>query len=447
MIKGRIDLITLGCSKNLVDSERLMGQLAACGYKLHHDPEDPKGEIVIVNTCGFIGDAKEESINTILGLTELKKRRKIGQIFVMGCLSERYRKELTEEIPEIDRLYGKFDWKQILADLGHSWNDELRGQRLQTSPKHYAYVKISEGCNRMCAYCAIPLITGKYKSRPMEDILDEVKHLVSKGVSEIQLIAQDLTGYGMDRYGKYNIAELVEKIAQIPGVEWLRLHYAYPNNFPMDLLTVMAKYPNVCKYLDIALQHASNHVLDRMLRRITKEETASLLTEIRRQVPGIHLRTTMMVGFPGETEEDFEDLLQFVKEQRFERMGAFAYSEEEGTYAANNYEDDVPAEVKQRRLDTLMTAQQEISNDIQQEKVGKTFRVIIDRLDGEYYVGRTEFDSPEVDPEVLIPVESLPLEPTAVDDSLQSHIALKIGRFYEVEITEASAYELIGKIH
>ena len=447
MIKGRIDLITLGCSKNLVDSERLMGQLAACGYKLHHDPEDPKGEIVIVNTCGFIGDAKEESINTSLGLTELKKRRKIGQIFVMGCLSERYRKELTEEIPEIDRLYGKFDWKQILADLGHSWNDELRGQRLQTSPKHYAYVKISEGCNRMCAYCAIPLITGKYKSRPMEDILVEVKHLVSKGVSEIQLIAQDLTGYGMDRYGKYNIAELVEKIAQTPGVEWVRLHYAYPNNFPMDLLSVMAKYPNVCKYLDIALQHASNHVLDRMLRRITKEETASLLTEIRRQVPGIHLRTTMMIGFPGETEEDFEDLMQFVKEQRFERMGAFAYSEEEGTYAANNYEDDVPAEVKQRRLDTLMTAQQEISNDIQQEKVGKTFRVIIDRLDGEYYVGRTEFDSPEVDPEVLIPVESLPLEPTAVDDSLQSHIALKIGRFYEVEITEASAYELIGKIH
>ncbi|MBQ7237315.1 MAG: 30S ribosomal protein S12 methylthiotransferase RimO [Bacteroidales bacterium] len=447
MIKGRIDLITLGCSKNLVDSERLMGQLAACGYKLHHDPEDPKGEIVIVNSCGFIGDAKEESINTILGLTELKKRRKIGQIFVMGCLSERYRKELTEEIPEIDRLYGKFDWKQILADLGHSWNNELRGQRLQTSPKHYAYVKISEGCNRMCAYCAIPLITGKYKSRPMEDILDEVKHLVSKGVSEIQLIAQDLTGYGMDRYGKYNIAELVEKIAQTPGVEWLRLHYAYPNNFPMDLLSVMAKYPNVCKYLDIALQHASNHVLDRMLRRITKEETASLLAEIRRQVPGIHLRTTMMVGFPGETEEDFEDLMQFVKEQRFERMGAFAYSEEEGTYAAKNYKDDVPDEVKQRRLDTLMAAQQEISNDIQQEKVGKTFRVIIDRLDGEYYVGRTEFDSPEVDPEVLIPVESLPLEPTAVDDSLQSHIALKIGRFYEVEITEASAYELIGKIH
>lgn len=446
MIKGRIDLITLGCSKNLVDSERLMGQLAACGYKLHHDPEDPKGEIVIVNTCGFIGDAKEESINTILGLTELKKRRKIGQIFVMGCLSERYRKELTEEIPEIDRLYGKFDWKQILADLGHSWNDELRGQRLQTSPKHYAYVKISEGCNRMCAYCAIPLITGKYKSRPMEDILDEVKHLVSKGVSEIQLIAQDLTGYGMDRYGKYNIAELVEKIAQTPGVEWLRLHYAYPNNFPMDLLSVMAKYPNVCKYLDIALQHASNHVLDRMLRRITKEETASLLTEIRRQVPGIHLRTTMMVGFPGETEEDFGELMRFVKEQRFERMGAFAYSEEEGTYAANNYEDDVPAEVKQRRLDALMTAQQEISNDIQQEKVGKTFRVIIDRLDGEYYVGRTEFDSPEVDPEVLIPVESLPLEPTAVDDSLQSHIALKIGRFYEVRIVRSEPYELYGEI-
>ena len=442
-----IDIITMGCSKNLVDSERLMAQLQHAGYRVNHDPILARGSICVVNTCGFIGDAKQESINMILEQGQRKAEGRLKRLYVMGCLSQRYLEELKEELPEVDGWYGKFDWPQLLADLGHAWYDALTPGRTVTTPKHYAYVKISEGCNRMCAYCAIPLITGKYKSRPMEDILDEVKHLVSKGVSEIQLIAQDLTGYGMDRYGKYNIAELVEKIAQTPGVEWLRLHYAYPNNFPMDLLSVMAKYPNVCKYLDIALQHASNHVLDRMLRRITKEETASLLAEIRRQVPGIHLRTTMMVGFPGETEEDFGELMQFVKEQRFERMGAFAYSEEEGTYAAKNYEDDVPAEVKQRRLDTLMTTQQEISNDIQQEKVGKTFRVIIDRLDGEYYVGRTEFDSPEVDPEVIIPVESLPLEPTAVDNNLQSHIALKIGRFYEVEITEASAYELIGKIH
>lgn len=446
MIKGRIDLITLGCSKNLVDSERLMGQLAAVGYKMHHDPEDPKGEIVIVNTCGFIGDAKEESINTILGLTELKRRRKIGQIFVMGCLSERYRKELADEIPEIDRIYGKFDWKQILSDLGHSWNDSLRGHRLQTSPKHYAYVKIAEGCNRMCAYCAIPLITGKYKSRPMEDILAEVEGLVANGVREIQLIAQDLTGYGIDRYGRYNIAELVEKIAQTPGVEWLRLHYAYPNDFPMDLLPVMAKYPNICKYLDIALQHASNHVLDRMLRRITREETEQLLAEIRRQVPGIHLRTTLMVGFPGETEADFDEMVDFVRQQRFERMGAFAFCEEEGTYAAKHYKDDVLADVKQRRLDTLMTLQQEISLATQQEKVGKTMRVIIDRLEGEYYVGRTEFDSPEVDPEVLIPVESLPMVSTAVDTSLKTHVALTVGKFYDVEITEATPYELMGRL-
>lgn len=446
MIKGRIDLITLGCSKNLVDSERLMGQLAACGYKMHHDPEDPKGEIVIVNTCGFIGDAKEESINTILGLTELKKRRKIGQIFVMGCLSERYRKELTDEIPEIDRIYGKYDWKQILSDLGHQWDDSLRGQRFQTSPAHYAYVKISEGCNRMCAYCAIPIITGRYKSRPMEDILAEVEGLVAKGVHEIQLIAQDLTGYGKDRYGRYNIAELVEKIAQTPGVEWLRLHYAYPNDFPMDLLPVMAKYPNICKYLDIALQHASNHVLERMLRRITREETEQLLAEIRRQVPGIHLRTTLMVGFPGETQEDFDEMVDFVREQRFERMGAFAFCEEEGTYAALHYKDDVPAEVKQQRLDILMTAQQEISLASQQQKVGNTYRVIIDRLDGEYYVGRTEFDSPEVDPEVLIPVESLPLERTAMDADVKTHIALKIGKFYEVRIVKAEPYELIGEL-
>lgn len=446
MIKNRIDLITLGCSKNLVDSERLMAQLSAVGYKMHHDPEDPKGEIVIVNTCGFIGDAKEESINTILGLTELKKRRKIGKIFVMGCLSERYREELLLEIPEIDRIYGKFDWKDVLSDLGHQWDEKLRSSRYQTTPQHYAYIKIGEGCNRMCAYCAIPIITGKYKSRPIEEIIEEVSSLVSDGVHEFQLIAQDLTGYGLDLYGKYRIADLVEGIAQLPGVEWIRLHYAYPNDFPMDLLPVMAKYPNICKYLDIALQHASNNVLSRMLRRTTKEETETLLAEIRRQVPGIHLRTTFMVGFPGETEEDFEQLMQFTRDQKFERMGAFTFCEEDGTYAAKNYEDDVPPEVKQQRLDQLMELQQEISLESQQQKVGKKFKVIIDRLDGEYYVGRTEYDSPEVDPEVLIPVETLPVESSGYDDDVKVPISLEIGSFHQVRITQATPYELMGEL-
>lgn len=430
MIKNRIDLITLGCSKNLVDSERLMGQLAACGYKLFHDADDVKGEIVIVNTCGFIGDAKEESVNMILELCEAKKRRKIGKIFVMGCLSERYRKELIEEIPEIDRLYGKFDWKQILSDLGHRWDDSLKASRFRTTPSHYEYIKIGEGCNRFCAYCAIPLITGTYKSRPMEEILDEIKTFVENGVHEFQLIAQDLTGYGKDLYGRFNIAELVEKIALIPGVEWIRLHYAYPNDFPLDLLPVMAKYPNICKYLDIALQHASDHVLDRMLRKITCKETEDLLNEIRKQVPGIHLRTTLMVGFPGETEEDFEFLVDFVKRMRFERMGAFSYSEEDGTYSARHYKDDVPAEVKQSRLDKLMEVQEQISSEIQETKVGKTLKVIIDGIEGDYYVARSEFDSPEVDPVVLINRDSQ---------------ELKIGNFYEVEIVSADSYELIGE--
>lgn len=431
MIKNRIDLITMGCSKNLVDSERLMGQLAACGYKMFHDADDVKGEIVIVNTCGFIGDAKEESVNMILELSEAKKRRKIGQIFVMGCLSERYRTELLEEIPEIDRIYGKFDWKQILADLGHRWDDSLKAKRFRTTPSHYEYIKIGEGCNRMCAYCAIPLITGRYKSRPIEEIVEEISTFVANGVHEFQLIAQDLTGYGKDLYGRFNIAELVEKIAQIPGVEWIRLHYAYPNDFPLDLLPVMAKYPNVCKYLDIALQHASDHVLDRMLRHVTCKETEELLARIRKEVPGIHLRTTLMVGFPGETEEDFEFLVDFVKRQRFERMGAFAYSEEEGTYSARHYDDDVPADVKQSRLDKLMAVQEEITAEIQEEKVGKVLKVVIDREEGDYYVGRTEFDSPEVDLEVLVAVDSCDME---------------VGQFYNVKIKSAGVYELIGEL-
>lgn len=431
MIKNRIDLITMGCSKNLVDSERLMGQLAACGYKMFHDADDVKGEIVIVNTCGFIGDAKEESINMILELSEAKKRRKIGQIFVMGCLSERYRTELLEEIPEIDRIYGKFDWKQILADLGHRWDDSLKAKRFRTTPSHYEYIKIGEGCNRMCAYCAIPLITGRYKSRPIEEIVEEISTFVANGVHEFQLIAQDLTGYGKDLYGRFNIAELVEKIAQIPGVEWIRLHYAYPNDFPLDLLPVMAKYPNVCKYLDIALQHASDHVLDRMLRHVTCKETEELLARIRKEVPGIHLRTTLMVGFPGETEEDFEFLVDFVKRQRFERMGAFAYSEEEGTYSARHYDDDVPADVKQSRLDKLMAVQEEITAETQEEKVGKVLKIVIDREEGDYYVGRTEFDSPEVDLEVLVAADSCDME---------------VGQFYNVKIKSAGVYELIGEL-
>ena len=431
MIKNRIDLITMGCSKNLVDSERLMGQLAACGYKMFHDADDVKGEIVIVNTCGFIGDAKEESINMILELSEAKKRRKIGQIFVMGCLSERYRTELLEEIPEIDRIYGKFDWKQILADLGHRWDDSLKAKRFRTTPSHYEYIKIGEGCNRMCAYCAIPLITGRYKSRPIEEIVEEISTFVANGVHEFQLIAQDLTGYGKDLYGRFNIAELVEKIAQIPGVEWIRLHYAYPNDFPLDLLPVMAKYPNVCKYLDIALQHASDHVLDRMLRHVTCKETEELLARIRKEVPGIHLRTTLMVGFPGETEEDFEFLVDFVKRQRFERMGAFAYSEEEGTYSARHYDDDVPVDVKQSRLDKLMAVQEEITAEIQEEKVGKVLKIVIDREEGDYYVGRTEYDSPEVDLEVLVAVDSCDME---------------VGQFYNVKIKSAGVYELIGEL-
>ena len=430
MQKNRIDLITLGCSKNLVDSERLMAQLAHAGYKMHHDDEDPRGEIVIVNTCGFIGDAKEESINTILQLAEAKKKHRIGRIFVMGCLSERYRRELTDELPEVDAVYGKFDWKGILADLGHRWDDSLEGKRFQTTPSHYAYVKIAEGCDRHCAYCAIPIITGAYKSRPMEDILAEVRSLVAQGVHEIQLIAQDLTGYGHDLYRRYNIAELVGQIAETPGVEWLRLHYAYPNDFPLDLLPVMAKHPNICRYLDIALQHGSDHVLKRMRRHITCAETEELLARIRREVPGIHLRTTFMVGFPGETEEDFQELLRFTREQKFERMGAFAYSEEEGTYAARNYTDDIPAEVKQDRLDRLMALQEEISLELQEAKVGQVMKVIADRLEGDYWVTRSEFDSPEVDPEILILADA----------------GLEVGKFYQVKITSAAPYELYAHL-
>ncbi|MBO5182143.1 MAG: 30S ribosomal protein S12 methylthiotransferase RimO [Paraprevotella sp.] len=429
--RKRIDIITLGCSKNLFDSERLLYQLESRGYEVHHDAEDPCGEIVVVNTCGFIGDAKEESINMILELCQAKEEGRIERVYVMGCLSERYLKELGEEIPQVDKFYGKFDWPGLLAELGHAYDEEHRVRRVLTTPSHYAYLKISEGCDRSCAYCAIPIITGKHVSRPMEEIVEEVKLLVAQGVREFQVIAQELTYYGVDLYGRQCLPELIERISDVPGVEWIRLHYAYPAHFPDDLLRVMRERDNVCKYLDIALQHISDNVLQRMRRHVTKEETYALIRRFRREVPGIHLRTTLMVGFPGETDEDFKELLAFVKEARFERMGAFAYSEEEGTYSAENYPDDVPAEVKQVRLDKLMAVQQRISAELTAEKTGKTMKVIIDRVEGDYYIGRTEYDSPEVDPEVLIPV---------------SDGELKRGEFYSVAIDETDDFDLYGHV-
>ena len=430
MIKNRIDVITLGCSKNLVDSEFLMRQFREAGYDVHHDAPEVKGEIVVVNTCGFIGDAKEESVNMILSCVQAKARRKIRKLYVMGCLSQRYMTELMGEIPEVDKFYGKFDYTSLLADLGEAYHKDLRLQRELTTPPHYTYVKIAEGCDRMCAYCAIPIITGRYVSRPMEDILAEMEILVSRGVKEFQIIAQDLTYYGKDLYGKFCIAELVERMATLPGVEWIRLHYAYPDRFPVDLLPVMARHDNICKDLDIALQHISDDVLARMHRHVTRKETEELLTRIRREVPGIHLRTTLMVGFPGETEADFEELLQFVRDARFERMGAFAYSEEEGTYSAGHYADDVPDEVKQRRLDALMSEQEEISLEVNRAKVGHNVRVIIDREEADYYVGRTEYDSPEVDPEVLI----------------EKTKPLVIGEFYDATITSVQPFELFAVV-
>ena len=422
-----IDIISLGCSKNLVDSEMLMGLMEANGYHCTHDSEDPQGEIVVVNTCGFIADAKEESINCILEFAQAKTEGRIKKLFVMGCLSERYLAELEAEIPEVDGWYGKFNYKQLLSDLEGSDFEVCEGKRHLTTPSHYAYLKISEGCDRHCAYCAIPLITGKHQSRPMQEILDEVRYLVRQGVKEFNVIAQELTYYGVDLDGKQHIAELIEQMADIPGVAWIRLHYAYPTHFPWDLLRVMREKSNVCKYLDIALQHISDHMLSSMRRHVTKEETYELVRRLRAEVPGIHIRTTLMVGFPGETEEDFEELKAFVKWARFERMGAFAYSEEEGTYSAEHYEDDVPEEVKQARLDKIMRIQQNISAELEAEKVGQILKVIVDRQEGAYYIARTEFCSPEVDPEVLIPVEEGPLE---------------FGAFYDVKITDSEEFDL-----
>ena len=432
MKKPVVDIITLGCSKNLVDSEKLIRQLELNGFSVTHDTENPKGEIAVINTCGFIGDAKEESINMILEMAQRKVKGNLKQLIVMGCLSERYLHELEGELPEVDRFYGKFDWERVITDLGKTYYMESCNSRCITTPSHYAYLKISEGCNRTCSYCAIPIITGAHKSRPIEDVLAEVEELVQQGVKEFQVIAQELTYYGLDLYKERKIAELVERIAQTPGVEWIRLHYAYPTQFPMGLLKVMAKYDNVCKYLDIALQHCSDNVLANMHRNITKEQTYTLLETIRREVPGIHIRTTLMVGYPGETDEDFAELIDFIKWAKFERMGAFAYSEEDGTYAAEHYTDDVPQDVKQARLSKLMRVQQNISLAHQENKIGKQYKVIIDRLEGDYYIGRTEYDSPEVDPEILI---------RKTDDT-----TLQIGEFYNVEIDSAEEFDLYAHV-
>ena len=459
MQKGVVDFITLGCSKNLVDAERVMRQLEAAGWRCVHDAEDPKGEICVINTCGFIGDAKEESINMILRMGERKKQGKLRKLIVMGCLSERYRAELEEELPEVDAYYGKFDFEKMVEGVGsptptpsqkggeagcHPAQLKNLYERKLTTPKHYAYLKISEGCNRFCSYCAIPLITGRHTSRPKEEILDEVRWLVSQGVKELNVIAQDLSSYGLDLKdenertkeegrGRHLLPELIDEIAQVPGVEWIRLHYAYPTDFPEGLLDVMAKHANVCKYLDIALQHCTDHMLGLMRRHITRAEQDALIKKIREKVPGICIRTTLLVGHPGETEEDFEELKKWVKEMRFERMGCFAYSDEEGTYANKHYKDDIPQEVKDARAAELMAIQQEISGELMQRFVGRTEKVIIDREEGEYFIGRTQYDSPEVDCEVLVSHQP-------------SESSLQIGEFYEVEITKAEEFDLYGKI-
>lgn len=430
MDKKRIDVISLGCSKNLVDSERLLKQLELSGFQAFHNSDNVDGDIVIINTCGFIGDAKEESINTILTYAEAKNEGRIKELYVMGCLSERYRDDLLAEIPEIDRIYGKFDWVNIVSDIIKRNPATMPYDRVITTPSHYTYLKIAEGCNRFCAFCAIPLITGRYKSRPIEEILEEVRMLVGKGVKEFNVIAQDLSSYGLDIYKRLALPELIDRMAEIDGVKWIRLHYAYPSEFPYEILDVMARHSNVCNYLDIALQHINDDVLKNMRRHITKEETLALIRTIREKVPGIHIRTTLMVGFPGETEDAFNELKEFVREAKFERMGAFAYCEEDDTYAAKNFSDSIPQEVKESRLEEIMTIQEDVALESNQSKIGKTMTVVIDREEPDYFVGRTEFDSPEVDPEVLI----------NKDDRLT------VGNFYDVEITEALPFELMAKL-
>ncbi|MDE7154183.1 MAG: 30S ribosomal protein S12 methylthiotransferase RimO [Muribaculaceae bacterium] len=427
-----INIISLGCSKNLVDSERLIKMMEDAGFSVKHNPKSIKrGTAVIINTCGFIGDAKEESVNVILDALRMKKLNKVSSVYVMGCLSERYRKQLPELMPEVDGWFGKFDWQGIIKTLARQAPGSTPYDRVITTGPYSAYLKIAEGCNRFCSFCAIPLITGRFKSRPMDEILAEVRSLVERGVKEFNVIAQDLSSYGTDLAdGEMLLPQLIEAMAQIPGVEWIRLHYAYPAQFPFGILDVMNRYPNVCKYLDIALQHSSDKVLDNMRRHITGAETEELINAIREKVPGIHLRTTLMVGFPGEGDKEFEELKDFVKRMKFERMGAFAYCEEEDTYGAKHFKDDIPQEVKEKRLDELMTIQSEISYQLNQKKIGEIVRVLIDGTENDYYVGRTEFDSPEVDPVVYIPKKDR---------------MLRKGRFYNVRITDATEYDLYGE--
>lgn len=429
MRRNKVDIITLGCSKNLVDSERLLLQFRAEGYSVRHNPARPDAEVVVVNTCGFIADAQQESVDTILELGQAKREGRIGKLIVMGCLSERFLAELADELPEVDRFYGKFNWSEMLHDLGKAWHKELEHERVLTTPPHYAYIKISEGCNRHCAFCAIPLITGPHKSVPQHDVLEQVKRLAKQGVREFNVIAQDLSSYGLDLERRLMLPELIDRMADIDGVDWIRLHYAYPAQFPHEVLKVMASRPNVCNYLDIALQHISDPVLRNMHRHIDRAGTERLIDEIRSAVPGIALRTTLMVGFPGEGEKEFEELLEWVQRTRFERMGAFAYSEEAGTPAQKNLDDEVPQEVKQQRLDTLMKLQERIALEHQEALVGKTLKVIIDREEEDYFIGRTEHDSPEVDPEVLI----------------RKSANLKPGQFAQAVITEAMPFELIAE--
>lgn len=430
MARKKVDVITLGCSKNLVDSERLLSMFARNGFDACHEPEHSRGDITVINTCGFIGDAKEESIDMILRYIDAKNKGKIKSLYVMGCLSQRYLDELKAEMPEVDGWYGKFDWHELVTMLSRQNPATSEYDRVITTPRHHAYIKIAEGCNRFCSFCAIPLITGRFKSRPIEEILKEVADLTSRGVKEFNIIAQDLSSYGTDLYGGHRLAELIDRTAGIPGVKWIRLHYAYPADFPMDILDVMAKHDNVCKYLDIALQHISDNVLTNMRRHITGEQTRKLLAEIRRRVPGIHIRTTLMTGFPGEGEKEFEELKEFVREQRFERMGAFAYCEEEDTYGAKHFSDDIPDEVKQQRLSEIMDMQAEIAARLNEAKIGTTVRVIVDREEDDYYVGRTEWDSPEVDQEVLI----------------KKSRKLEKGEFYDVRIVDSQFFDLIAEI-
>ena len=450
MRKNEIDIITLGCSKNLVDAERLMRQLELAGYRCVHDSPKPNGEIAIINTCGFIGDAKEESIEMILQFAERKNQGKLGRLYVMGCLSQRYAKELPAEIPEVDGWFGKFDYLGIVQECVNTRQSKVESlkfkgkdyERTLTTPSHYAYLKIAEGCNRYCSYCAIPLITGKFTSRAIEDILEEVKWLVGKGVKEFNVIAQDLSSYGLDLYGEHRLAELLDKMAQVEGVEWIRIHYTYPTDFPYDILPMMAKHSNICKYMDIALQHCSDNMLKLMRRRITREEQDALIARIRKEVPDICLRTTLLVGHPGETEKDFDELCEWVKEMKFDRLGAFAYSEEEGTYAAKHYKDEIPQEEKDRRVDTIMALQQTISSEILSQMVGTQQRVVIDREEADYYIGRTQYDSPEVDCEVLIAKKGN----KAMRRKVRGEEKLKIGEFYTVNIIKSEDFDLYASL-